>query len=220
MEQPDATDRGRGTALIVSAVASLFIALAHPTGRDFANTADRPAVVLLSQIVHGLAIAAVVVSLLGSIGLWRRLAPAAPLAADLAAVAFALAGGCTVLAAVAGGFLAPDLLGRMAGGDAAATASATAAMLYNHLAQRVYAKIFTLATAAAIGLWSFAGWRHRRLPRWLAAYGLASAIAVTGLLVAGALVLDVHGLLVLMLAEAVWFVGAGTALCRPPSAIS
>lgn len=201
-------ERRCAAALLLGVAAGIGAMLFHPTGHELLSGVDRPAVVRRDQVVHAVAIAALVLQCFGLLGLTRRLRGAQFGAAEFAMVLYALATVAATVAALVSGFVAPGLLDIESGRDAVWRS--------NRLLNRSCAALFVMASTAAIVAWSAAGWR-RALPRWVSRFGVVGPVLVAGLVLVGHLRLDVHGFLAVVLVEAVWTVGVARSLRRPPA---
>lgn len=196
-----------GAALLVAAVVGCVLMLFHPTGHELLQTAGQDAAVRRDRWVHALAIAVMGLQGLGAVGIVRRLAGGRLGLAELGAVAYALAGIGGVIAALASGFVAPRLL---AMGDGVPPPEL---WQFNAHCNRVAAALYVVAGSVAIGAWSFAGWRGG-LPRWLSGFGAVVSLLAALLVAVGHLRLDVHGFLAVVLAQGVFWGGAGIVLWR------
>ena len=79
---------------------------------------------------------------------------------------------------------------------------------------QAFARIFAVATYGAVFFWSAAAFRNERSGRGLATYGCVIApLIIVGILI-GHLRMDVHGFAAIVVAQAIWFVGAGAQLWR------
>lgn len=86
---------------------------------------------------------------------------------------------------------------------------------------QAFARIYSVAAAIAIILWSVSALRNGGLGRGIAIYGcVVSPFIILGIAI-GHLRLDVHGMTVVMLGQVIWFLLVGSQLCfRPASAVS
>ena len=195
-----------GIALIVGSFGGMVTMAIHPT-------AATPHLAFIAGVAHSLALVSVLVLLLGLFGLTRflqdpdRLAFAALVTYGMAAVAVLIAGSIS-------GFVVPATM-RMMDRDIPAAASqwriAIAAIFQMNQA---FSKIYSVAGAAAITLWSASCLRTGRLSRGLAIYGCVTATLIALLIVVGHLRLNVHGMTVVMISQVVWFAGMGVGLRR------
>ena len=204
-------DRESGVLLIAGALAILLVAASHPTGHDIATAANPERVVRLNAAVHGGAIGAVALLIAGTLGLHRWLDRTTP--STVALTLFALSGAAAVCAAVASGFVAPEILARMRG-----TTDVSSLELLGWYTWRVnqgFARVQVGASAAAILLWSVSLLRMSRgAGRAGGGFGLLAASAVLIALLSGRLPLDVHGFGAVMLAESAWLIWIGVVLMR------
>jgi len=88
---------------------------------------------------------------------------------------------------------------------------------------QAFGKIYTIAASVAIVLWSASGLRNRAndqsggrggLSRGIAIYGCFIAPVLIVLIAVGHLRLNVHGMAVVVVAHAIWFVVVGVQLTR------
>ena len=200
-------DAKGGLALIAGSAAGLVTMALHPRPHDIFGGPDVRHAVQVGAFVHGLAIAATVVSFLGTLALYRRTADAARF--SLAAlVTYGFASVAVILAAAMSGFVATGLA-------LMAEPPPHAVLAVVGLLNQAFAKIYTVAACAAIFLWSCAIWRGRTLARALALYGLVTSPVIAILVLVGHLRLDVHGFGLVVLAQSIWFVWTALLLLRP-----
>ncbi|MGZ8376519.1 MAG: hypothetical protein ACXWZS_07620 [Gemmatirosa sp.] len=187
----------------------------HPTGHAIVRD-PTGAVARLSAGVHGLALAAVPVLLLGALTLTRRLAARGALA-ELALCFHAVGAVAGLLAALASGFLSTGLLVRAAGETGAAREATLLLARYSGLLNQASARVLVGMGSAAILLWSIAILRTGRLSRATGIVGVVVAGVALAFLLAGRLQLDVHGFGAVVLGQAVWLVLVGRGLRRAPA---
>jgi hypothetical protein len=161
-----------------------------------------------AAIVHGVLIALMFATLLAltEYSLARGLARAAVRVGLIAYAAGVLA---LTAAALVSGFVTPRLAfvnPALAPPDPALTVQLTAlAMLFN----QAFAKYGAVLVFAGMAAWSFDLLRDGRGTRVLGVFGLVAGIGGSLALCSGALRLDVHGMTVVAVLEALWTVGAG-----------
>jgi len=214
MTNPPRDDRLAGILLIAAALAGVVVMALHPTAHGLLSPESGPRLARLNVFVHSLALVTVPVLFFGLLALTRRLG-----ATDLsvaALVAWGFGGVAVTSAAVASGFVAPGVIARIVAKDGSQVPQAF--LLYTGLWNQGFAKVYLVASCAAILLWSAAILRGRALPRGAGIAGVLLAGAVLVAFFAGHLGLDVHGFGILMIAQAVWLVWAGAGLLRPPDA--
>lgn len=200
-----------GAALIASVVGMLVTAAFHPTGHQMMASAETFArVATIGMAVHALALASTGVSAFGLVGLSRRLG-IARLDVVAALVAFAMAVMGVIVAASASGFIAPVLGKMMFAADEAARPLVRHLFMYNGAINQAFAKVHTVASSAAILLWSVAMLRTR-FSRALGAVGCVIGILIVAAIFTGRLRLNVHGFGLVVLAQSVWMAWAGVML--------
>lgn len=199
-------NRKAGYALIFGAVGGLVTMALH-----FADGGAQWAVV--AAAAHALAIVSVVALLLGGIGLTRHLRGDGRLGLA-ATVVFGVAVMAAVIAGSISGIIMPELF-RKAGRDLPETRAAWRIVMAAVWAMnQAMSKVYSVAAAVAICLWSASCLRMGRMSGGFAIYGLASAALVSVLIAVGHLQLDRHGMTAVMVVEVVWFVGMGVGLLR------
>jgi hypothetical protein len=212
-------DRKSGTALIAGSLGSLFTMAIHPTGGASPTPGLAAHLALVSAIAHSIAIVSILVLFLGACGLTRRLAafartPNPDRLAFAAVVTFGLAGVAILIAATVSGFIVPSILRHMARDGAATVPQYHLIIDAIFQFNQAFAQIFSVAASAAIALWSASALRNGGIGRGIAIYGCIVAALLAAGIVAGHLRLDVHGMAVVVLGQAIWFILAGAQLCR------
>ncbi len=202
-----------GSALLGSALVMLAMGVSHPTGAELMQSRETFAhVAFVNTLAHSLAMLGAWLALFGLTGLSRRLGMQR---ADVTAalIAFGLASVAVILAAVLDGLVVPKLAGRLfVAGEA----------LQHDLRQQIrfcvtlaiaLTRFYVVAVAVAMLLWSWAAFRtgFARVLPWVGA-----AIAGIGLAaqLGGFLEMNVHDLLMMVLAQSVWTVWAGIVMIR------
>lgn len=193
-----------GWSMVAGALMGLVTMGFHPTGGGQAA---------LALAVHALAITAAPIAFYGGWVLTRRLSTAGALP-ELALAFYGLSAVATLLATVASGFLASDLIARAAASQGEARAAAAAVLHYNGATNQAFAKVIVGASSVAIGLWSMEIVRTRLMRRGAGILGCVVAAAAVLALLSGHLRLDVHGFGAVVLAQAVWLITVGLELRR------
>jgi len=208
-------NRKSGWALIVGAAAGIVTMALHPTAHDFAAPGQFDAVAQLNVAVHTLAMLSVPVSFLGAIGLYRLVERPSRLGLS-GLVLYGFASVAVVNAAAFSGLVAPAALRQ------AAAASGSEADIWNaavHLTgtlNQAFARIFVVASSAAILLWSIAMLRPPKVAPMLGAYGVLIGPLTALAVLSGHVRLNVHGFGMIVLAQSVWFFVAAALLWRTP----
>ncbi len=136
---------------------------------------------------------------------------------ELALAFYGLSAVATLLATAASGFLASDLIARVAASEGEARAAAAAVLHYNGASNQAYAKVLVAASSIAIGLWSMEIVRTRLMRRAAGILGCVVAAITLLALFSGHLTLDVHGFGAVVLLQAIWLIMVGAELRRTGS---
>ena len=191
-----------GIVLVAATLLSILMMAHHPSAstHDPASlAADIASTATLSRVVHGVLIALIGFELYAFVVFAGRL-PAGRSAARAGLVAYAIGAGAMIGAALISGFVVSSL-GIYYAGVADPAPFVDFARL-SMTGNQALAKLGVIATSAAIVLWAIALLRDST--------GIAPAIA----LLAGWVRLDVHGMLVVVLGQAIWNLAAGAELIR------
>jgi hypothetical protein len=200
-----------GGALIAGAFAGLVTMAMHPTGSQLIADVQHLAPVGLA--VHSLALAALPVSFFGVIGLTRllRLDGEAPLAA---LVAYGMASAAVMIAAVASGLIAPGLAVQIVSSTGADHDFASAFFQYTGIINQAFAKVYVVASSAAILIWSSSILAHGRLARASGVLGVIVGVLALFAVTVGHMRLDVHGFGAVILCQGLWTITIGVLLIR------
>jgi len=200
-----------GSALMAGALAGMVTMLLHPTGNQLLSDVQHMAP--LGVAVHALALVGLPVSFFGAIGLSRLLGTSGN-AALAGLVAYGMAQLAVMIAAVASGLLAPALAGQMVSTTGAEHDIAAALFHYTGAINQAFAKVFVVASSAAILFWSATILAHGRLARGAGVLGaIVGALALFAVVV-GHLRLDVHGFGAVVLCQGIWMITVGVLLAR------
>jgi hypothetical protein len=209
-----ASTRHAGIVLIAATFVSIVAMAHHPSvaAHDpIAAIAEIGTKATLNRIVHGVLIALMGLELYAFAVFADRIGPRRD-AVRIGFVAYAIGIGAMIGAALTSGFVVTSLAAHYA--DAGADASAFA----NHArlamtGNQALAQLGTIAISAAILAWSVALLRVRT-HRVLALIGLLASVLPAFALGAGMIRLDVSGMTIVVVAEAVWNIAAGVTLIR------
>ena len=206
-------DRKGGIALIAGTAGTIVTMSFHPTGRDLLAPGQFESMAARSTQVHALAIACLPVLFLGAMALVRRLsAPDRLAVTGLVVYGFSLV--AVLTAATLSGFVSPGAAREMLAPAAPSPEVWRALFNYSGRLNQAFAWIFSTLSSAAIVLWSAAILRGRRLPLGLGIYGVIAGTLLFLLVGSGHLPLHVHGFGLVVLAQAIWFIGCGVAMLR------
>jgi len=200
------SERLGGGVMVLAAVMGLVTMAFHPTGHEVA--AGGGPKVMLSLVVHALAIASLPLAFYGGLALTRRLGT------DLAALALSFYGAglvAVMVAAVASGFLAAPLIERVMGGEGE---PARTMLAYNVSVNQAFAALNVGGLSVGILIWSALLVRGRALGRSVGVLGCVVSVGSLVALFAG-LKLDVHGYGAIVLAQAIWQIATGITLRGP-----
>ncbi|HEX5123958.1 MAG TPA: hypothetical protein VFV97_11990 [Rhodanobacteraceae bacterium] len=203
-----------GIVLVATTLLSILMMLHHPTAdtHEAASLAvDLAGKATLSRIVHGVLIAIIGLELYAFVVFAGRIAPGRS-AARAGIVAYAIGAGAMIGAALISGFVMSSLAAYYAGTSDPAPFVDFARL--SMTGNQALAKLGVIAMSAAIVLWSVALLHDHARPRWLAIVGFATGLGPAIALFAGAVRLDVHGMLLVVIAQAIWNLAAGTELIR------
>jgi len=202
-----------GLALVAGSIAGMVAMIGHPTGEDLFAPGRLVPMVRMLVGVHALALASLPVLFLGALALWQRLGAADGAAmAGLVLYAFALV--AVMNAAVFDGLVSATLAPELVAATPPASEGWRIAFHYNGQLNQAFARVFVVAAAAAIVLWSVAILRTGALARALGWYGCLLGPVTVFAVIPGHLRLDPHGFGLIVLGQAVWFIGAGVQLWR------
>lgn len=199
-----ASPRAGALAIAVGVIASVALMAAHPTGVGTMQIGPFD----LNEIVHAVAVLATPLLVFGAFALTKVIGrPLAGLA--LASYVF----GCVAVmsAATMSGFVMTQLV------DAAHTRGASRTGIdfqslanLTHWQNQAYANVYTGLAAIAVLLWSIA-WRDAPLQRVL---GVVVGGGTLAWMLTGTMTLNIHGMMAVVLGQAVWMLFAASAMMR------
>jgi len=213
--ESDRDARIAGIVLIAVPLLSILMMAHHPSASSHdpaALVAEIAEKATLSRIVHGVLIALMGAELFAFIAFCRRLGFDRS-AVRAGFVAYSIGTGAMIGAALISGFIVSDLAAhyvQQASGDATSFVDLSRLAMTGNQA---LAKLGVIAMSAAIVLWSVALLRGER-DRWVAIAGLVAGLAPAIALVAGVIRLDVGGMTIVVICQAVWIVIVGIQLVR------
>ncbi len=202
-----------GIALILGAVSGMMTMSLHPvTGGHPITPAQFEKLAALMVGVHVLAIAGIPLSFLGALALTRHLvSPGRVAIAGL--VVYGLGLVAVMIAPAISGLVGTEIIRHMIA-RAPGNEQWRTLMEYNFLINQAFARIFVVASCAAIVLWSFVMVKRRLLSAGLGIYGLLLGPVLVIGMISGGLNLDVHGFGLITFSQAIWFIVAGVFLLR------
>lgn len=166
----------------------------------------------LSGPVHTLAIVSVVVLFLGACGLARRMA-ARDRMAFAGIVTYGFACVAIMIAGAVSGFAVPGIVKHMQRDTPSMSQQWRIVIDGIFQINQAFARIYSVAASIAIVLWCVSAMRNGEFSRGIAIYGCV----VAPLIIAGVglnhLRLDVHGMGMVALGQATWFILVGCQMC-------
>jgi hypothetical protein len=207
-------NRKSGIALIAGSIGGIVTIAIHPTGVHTPGQLEHLAVV--SAIAHSLAMISFLILVLGAFGLTQRLAAPDRLAFS-ALIVYLFAAVAVLIATAVSGFIIPNILRHMVRDGVAAAPQYHIVIDSIFQINQAFSQIFTVATSIAVALWSISALRHGGASRSIAIYGcIIAPLLILGICV-GHLKLNVHGMGVVVLAQAIWFIVVGIQLSTADS---
>jgi hypothetical protein len=183
----------------------------HPTSGGVLTPAQFERLAVVSALAHSLAMVSFLILVLGAFGLTRRLGAPDRLAFS-GLVVFVFSAVAILIATAVSGFIVPNIMRHMIRDAPAAAPQWHIVIDAIFQINQAFSRIYTVATSGAIILWSASALRNGGLSRGIAIYGcVASSLLIVGICV-GHLKLDVHGMTIVVLAQAIWLIGAGAQL--------
>lgn len=208
-----ATRRRAALLLVGGTLASLVTMAFHPTGHQVVGNAGAGRSNALASGVHLLAIVAQALMAGAALAIPLHLRARRD-AAVLGYACYAIAGVAVVVAAIASGLVATDVLRGIAGADEAARAGMLDGLRYTAILNQAFARVHVVLAGLALALWSWALLADAGARRWHAALGLVAGPAMAVAAAGGWLRLDIHGFGLVVLLEGAWMAGAAAWLRR------
>lgn len=210
------TARIYGMILVAAATLSVAFAMIHPSlhAHNLAEALQQlVAGAWFNGWVHGILIALAMILVAGFTGLSRQLGFDRPLVAA-AMTAYAFGTVAMMGAAVVNGFATSMLAGRYVDATPDQLAGVGPAINAMGSMAATWAGIGAVASSAAILCWSLRLLAFPGAARVIGGLGILLGLATAAMLVAGILILNVHGFLLLVLSQAIWTIAVGTLLIR------
>lgn len=215
-ESDDKTGAAYGWMLAIAAALSLAFAMVHPQvhGHDLGGVLGQLREgALFNSWVHGILMALAMVLAAGFAGLSRRLGFGRP--EILLGFTFYAMGTMAMMgAAVINGFALSIFAGRYDAGVVGQEAALGAAFNLAGSIAATWAGVGAVGMSAGILAWSLRLLRLAGAARIVGVGGILLGLATIALLVAGVLILNVHGFLLLVLSQTIWTIAIGVLLIR------
>jgi hypothetical protein len=208
--------RAAGALLIGGSILEIAAMAHHPSvhAHDLATVlVQLQALSAVSAWVHGVLIALMLIVFFALTEFaWQRDITRPAIRAGL--IAYAAGVVAMMGAALVDGFVTPRLA-TLAAGLGAADLSITAQLLHLCLLfNQALARLGAVAMSVGIAAWSVDLVRGARAERALGVFGVAIGLGSAGALILGALQLDVHGMMLVLLLQVIWTTGVGVLLLR------
>jgi hypothetical protein len=205
-------DRKAGIALIAGSLGIVLTMAIHPTASAPLSAEQVSHLMETSGIAHSLAMVSMLLLFLGACGLYRRIA-AADRISFAAIVTFGFACVAIFIATAVSGFIIPAIMKHMVRDVPAAAHQWQIAIDSIFQINQALARIYSVAAAIAIILWSVSSMRNGGFGRGIAIYGCVISALIIVAVGVGHLGMDVHGMAVVVLGQVIWFIGVGYQLC-------
>jgi hypothetical protein len=204
-------NRKSGIALIAGSLGGILTMAIHPSAPGSLTAEQLARLSIVSGAAHSLAMISVLLLFLGACGLTLSIA-AADRISFAAIVTFGFACVSIVIAAAVSGFIVPGIMTHMVR-DIPANAHPWQIVIDGIFQiNQAFARIYSVAAALAIILWSASALRNGGFSPGVAIYGcLSSALIIIGIGV-GHLRLNIHGMAAVVLVETIWFILVGSHL--------
>jgi hypothetical protein len=188
----------------------------HPTASVSLSAEQASRLMETSGVAHSIGMVSVLLLFLGACGLTRRIAAADRLS-FAAIVTFGFACVAVFIAMAVNGFIIPAIMKRMVSDIPAAAHQWQIVVVGILQINQAFARIYSVATSLATILWSVSALRNLGLGRGVAIYGCVVApLTILGIGI-GHLRPDVHGMAVIFLGQAIWFILVGSQLHSRPA---
>lgn len=202
-------EQAGAAALMIGTLAMLGVMALHPSGVPHSPEAGK--LLQLGLVVHIVAIAVAPVLTFGAFALSRSIGFASP-AAALAFFFYAFGALMVVLAATMSGFVATRLIDMQMAATGADQQMLHAVLRLEWLLNQSFATLHVAFFSAAIALYALAWSGKGALAAAVQVAGFLVGIGIFAWLVSGTLVLNVHGMGAVVLAQGAWFVLAALGL--------
>ena len=211
MTNPMTDNRKSGIAFIAGSIGGIVTMAIHPTGSHVLTPAQFEHLAVVSAIAHSLAMVSSLILVLGAFGLTRRLAAPDRLAFS-GFVVFVFAVIAVLIATAVSGFIVPNIMRHMVKDVASNAPQWHIVIDAIFQINQAFSRIYSVATSVSIALWSISALRNGGLGRGIAIYGCIIAPLIILAICSSHLTLNVHGMAIVVFAQAVWFIGVGIQL--------
>ena len=205
-------DQKSGIALIAGSVGGILTMAIHPVAGASLTAEQVTHLAIASAVAHSLGMVSFLLVFLGACGLtWRIAGP--DRMAFVAVVIYGFACVAIFIAATVSGFILPSIMERMVR-DLSAAVQWRIVIAGIFQFNQAFARIYSVAASLAIVLWSASALRNGGFGRGIALYGCVVGPLITLGVGIGHLRLDVHGMALVAIAQAIWFIVMGATISR------
>jgi hypothetical protein len=205
-------DRKAGIALSAGSLGGILTMAIHPTGTASLTAEQVAHLSVISGAAHSIAIVSVLALFLGACGLTRSIA-AADRISFAGVVTYGFACVAVFVATAVSGFVVPGIMKHMVRDIPSAAHQWQIAIDGIFQINQAFARIYSVAASLATILWSVSALRNAGLGHGVAIYGCVISVLIILGIGTGHWRLDVHGMTVLWLGQAIWFILVGSQLC-------
>lgn len=206
--------RGSSALIALGGVLMLSVAGFHPVAHahDFAGLiADVAQQATANEFVHGMAIVATAVLFAGSLGLTQVLG-SGRLLPRVALVAMLVGAAAMIAAASVNGFLITRLCQAPNATEPDTAERIRPLFATLRMVNQYCAELGVVAMGVALAGWSVEMVRRGGSWRWIGVLGLLAGVAPALLVMIGTMVMNVHGLMVFVVAHAAWYAAVAARL--------
>ncbi len=210
--------RGAGALLIAATLLEMLAMAHHPEvhSHDLSQAIGQLRMLAgVSALVHGILITLMWLGFFALSEFTLRRNPART-AIRFGFMAYAMGVAALTGAAIVDGFITARVAQASAGVDATDLKITGQLLNLCVLGNQALARLGVVAMSAGIAAWSADLVRAPGMERVLGVFGIAIGVGCAGALIGGALQLDVHGMLGVIVAQGIWCIGVGVLLWRAP----
>lgn len=203
-------EKKAGLALIIFTLLILFTLIFHPTGGNFQHLLKIAPMILLT---HSVAILSLPFAAIGFWGLTRRIGADNFLAVSAFAMA-ALALTAVLIAGSTNGLILPLFAYQYKDASPDIVDTLKPVMAYSHAVNTAFDYVYVGTFCMAILFWSVAIFSTRRLPRWIAVWGMLVAISGIAVTASGTSPASMYGFHLFGAGLISWVIIVGSTLTR------
>ena len=203
-------DRSYGVAILVSVALMTVTVGLHPAGGGIEHLTR---ITTLIVVTHTIAIISVPILLFGAWGITKKLGTDSGLAVA-GLITFSTGLFAVLIAAALNGLALPFFVNGLKNADAKTLEEAGLILRYGFAINQAFDVIFIIFLSAAVIIWSVAILRSKKMPVWLAVFGLVAGSAAIIALASGVVLTHLQGFRFFMAGFILWLICAGIQLLR------